>query len=150
MIFVSHRSKKTRQTRMIMFTIFFTLEKKKKKTRYAVSRYAITPLPVTPLRVLLTTLLFVSKTPQDNPGKFEIEQRYSGNSSKKKKKKKRRRRRKQRFHGRGLQKFSRHAKYSRSMIYKDYKARRTFVNSKVKFQIYARSFYDSNLLPNFN
>ena len=46
-ILVGHRSKKPRQRRIIMFTIFFTLEKKKplhgfSLRRYAVTRYAVT------------------------------------------------------------------------------------------------------------
>ena len=43
---MGHRSKKPRQTRMIMFTIFFK-KKKKKKNRYAVPRYAVTRYAVT-------------------------------------------------------------------------------------------------------
>ena len=48
-ILVGHRNKKPRQTRIIMFTNFFTREKKKKSPlrgfslrRYAVTRYAVT------------------------------------------------------------------------------------------------------------
>ena len=52
-ILVGHRNKKPRQTRILMFKIFFTREKKKKKKkksplrgfslrRYAVTRYAVT------------------------------------------------------------------------------------------------------------
>ena len=55
-ILVGHRSKKPRQIRIIMFTIFFTLEKKKKNPlrsfslrRYAVTRYAVNRFTNNPL-----------------------------------------------------------------------------------------------------